>query len=204
MYARGIEVMTINPTTKYFYPDDYRGWERMYKAPEFVHHYGVCSGSVVTDQLPLFNMHQTFAIWKRMFATKGFDHYIMTLVGVSLLDYRYKYNITICLDYCQSKTVQHLSKLYALSGLAPEPIKVKLNQEDGRDFENYEIEIKYNEIKYIDDSWLYLGECLSRYEIDNAVKGRENMPRFWRQRDIPPLDVSEIICDNQLCMFEPL
>jgi hypothetical protein len=204
MYVRGIEVMTINPTTQYFYSSDYYGWERMYQAPPFTHHYGVCQGSVVTDQLPLFNIHQTFAIWKRMFATEGFDHYIMTLVGVSLLEYRYRYNITICLDYCQSKTVQHLSKLYALSGLAPEPIKIKFNEEDDKDFKNYEIPIEFKQIEYINENFLHLGECLARYEIDNAINGRKNMPRFWEQRISESIDLSEIICDNQIDMLKPL
>ena len=203
LYSPGIEVMVVHPTTKYFYLKDFVSWERMFNAPEFHHDYGKCAGTgIINNQLPLFNIHQTFPFWRRMFANSKFDHYIMTLVGVSLLEFRISKNITICLDKSQSKKVQHLSKLYSMTGLAPEPISVIFNEEDDKfDYEYHGIQFEVDKIKYIDDILLFRGDSLSRYEIKNAVDGRTDLPRFLNQRELKSLDLSDIVCDNQLSLF---
>jgi hypothetical protein len=202
LIAPGVETMIVNSTTRFLYKEDFYGWDRMFNAPPFYHHYGVCKGSTIEDnQLVLFNMHQKFPVWKRMFATEGLDKYIMTLVGVGILDYRYRYNSTVCLDYCQSKTVQHLSELYDKIGIAPKPLKVKINNEDQKDFSKYKVEIDIDSIINIPDHYLYLGECTSRYEINNAMNEIKELPRFWNQRDLKKIQLSDIICDNQLELF---
>lgn len=193
--------MVVHPTTTYLYKEAYGGFDRMFNAPKFVHEYGVCNGSVVENQLPLFLIHQTFPIYRRMFSTVGFDHYLMTLVGVSLLDFRYKNNIGICLDDSQSKSVQHLSKLYQESGLPPgKPVQIKINNKDEENFTDYKVKINYEEIEYISDNYLFRGESLSRYEINKVVENKSHLPRFWRQSEIM-FDISKIICDNQLELF---
>jgi|694.fasta_scaffold12454_22 hypothetical protein len=202
-HSPGIEVMVIHPKTNYFYSENFSSWERMFSAPEFHHDYGKCGGTgVINNQLPLFNIHQTFSFWKRMYANNKFDHYIMTLVGVSLLEFRISRNTTICLDKSQSKKVQHLSKLYSKSGLAPDPVKVLLNEEDEKfDYDSFEINFEIEKIEYIDDILLFRGEMLSRYEIKNAIDGRTDLPRFLRQIELKSLDPSDIVCDNQLSLF---
>jgi hypothetical protein len=203
--APGIEVMVIHPRTSYFYAEDFSSWERMFSAPKFYHDYGMCSGAgMINNQLPLFNVHQTLSFWKRMYANNKFDHYIMTLVGVSLLEFRISRNMTICLDKSQSKKVQHLSKLYAMSELAPEPVKVTLNKEDEKfNYDTYAISFDIQKINYLDDNLLFRGEMLSRYEIENAVKGVKHLPRFLRQIELKKLDLSDIVCDNQLSLLSP-
>jgi len=199
----GIEVMVVHPTTRYLYDYEFPSHDKFLKSPPFIHMHGVCRGSLIeNDQLPLFHVYQTFPYWKKMFSNGGFDHYIMTLVGVSLLEFRINKNMTICLDESQSRTVQHLSRLYSLSGLAPDPINVKLNSEDYQfDFDKFGIKFKLEEIEFIDDVLLHRGENLSRYEINNAVNGRKDLPRFLRQSELKRLDLSAIVCDNQLSLF---
>ena len=198
----GITVMVVNPTTKYLYSYEYPSYEKFLKPNKFIHMHGICPGSVVTDQLPLFHVYQTYPYWRKMYSNGEFDHYIMMLVGISLLDYRHRYNMPVCLDESQSKTVQHLSKLYSMSGIAPDPLNIKINNEDEEhDYDLWGIEFLYDEIELIKDSYCYLGECLSRYEIDNAIKGRKDLPRFWDQRELKSLDLSEIVCNNQMVLF---
>lgn len=198
----GIEVTVINPIVNYTYDYEYPVYEKFLRPQPFIHMHGICPGSIVTDQLPLFHIHQTYPYWKRMYANAGFDHYIMMLVGVSLFDYRHKYNMPVCLDESQSKTVQHLSKLYGMSEIAPAPINVKLNNVDeDHDYENWGVVFEHERMEPLEDSYCYIGECLSRYEIDNAIKGRKDIPRFWDQRDLESLDLSEIVCDNQMVLF---
>jgi len=199
----GIEVMVVHPTTEYFYHEDFKTWERMFSSPDFYHDYGRCPGTgIIDNQLPLFNIHQTFAFWKRMYANNNFDHYIMTLVGVSLLEFRISRNTTICLDRSQSKKVQHLSELYYKSGLAPRPVDTNINQEDEKfDYDNYTFPLDVDKVKYLDDNILFRGEMLSRYEINNAINEIKDAPRFWRQAEIKKLDLSDIVCDNQLSLF---
>lgn len=202
-HCPGIEVMVIHPTTKYFYSHDFISWERMFNAPEFYHDYGKCPGTgIINDQLPMFNIHQTFPFWRKMYANSEFDHYIMTLVGVSLLEFRINKNMTICLDKSQSKKVQHLSKLYSKIGIAPEPVNVILNKEDGKfDYDLFGVHFDIDKIEYINDVLLYRGEMMSRYEIKNAIDGRTDLPRFLRQIELKSLDLSDIVCDNQLSLF---
>lgn len=202
--SQGIEVTVINPSTKYIYDYEYPSYYKFLNPQKFIHMHGTCPGSIVTEQLPLFHINQTYPYWKKMFSSAGFDRYIMMLVGVSLFDYRIKYNMPICLDESQSRTVQDLSKLYAMSEIAPEPINIKLNKEDDRhDYERWGIEFEYNDLELIKESYCYLGECLSRYEIENAINGRKDLPRFWNQSRSADLDLSDIICDNQLELFKP-
>jgi hypothetical protein len=198
----GIEVAVINPTTKYLYSYEFPTYQKFLNPPKFIHMHGVCPGSIVTSQLPLFHVYQTYPYWKRMYANEEFDHYIMMLVGVSLFDYRLKFNMPIALDESQSNTVQRLAKLFGLTAIAPEPIKVKINNEDQDfDYKKWGIEFKINELEIIEENYLYLGESLSRYEINNAISGLKDLPRFWEQRNHRSLDVSDIVCENQMVLF---
>lgn len=197
-----IEVMVVNPHTKYLYSYEFPNYEKFLNPPKFIHMHGECNGSIVSDQLPLFHVQQTYPYWKKMFSNGELDHYIMMLVGVSLFDYRLRFNMPIALDQSQSQTVQKLSKLYGLSGIAPEPIKVQINNEDKNfDYKKWGMKFNLSTLTVIEENYLYLGESLSRYEINNAVNGNKNLPRFWNQRDLKPLDLSEIICDNQMVLF---
>lgn len=197
-----IEVMVVNPTTRYIYSYEFPKYEKFLKPPAFVHMHGTCPGSIVTDQLPLFHIYQTYPYWRKMYSNGEFDHYIMMLVGISLLEYRHRFNMPICLDESQSRTVQHLSKLYSMSGIAPDPINIKLNNEDdNHDYKLWGIQVNYKDIEIVEENLCYVGECLSRYEIENAINIRKDLPRFWNQKELKPLDLSEIICDNQMVLF---
>lgn len=200
--GHGIEVMVVNPTTKYLYSYEFPTYEKFLNPSKFIHMHGVCPGSLVFDQLPLFHVHQTYPYYKKMFANENFDHYIMPLVGVSVLDYRYRFNIGIGLDNSQSQTVQKLSKLFSEIGIAPDPLNVNINTEDiDHDFSNWGVEVPIEKIINIQESLLYLGNETSRYEIMKAVTGKKYLPRFWNQREIKNIDLSEIICDNQMVLF---
>lgn len=198
----GIEVTVVNPTVKYIYNYEYPTYQKFLNAPKFIHMHGICPGSLVTSQLPLFHVNQTYPYWKRMYANEEFDHYIMMLVGVSVFDYRLKFNMPIGLDESQSNTVQRLAQLFDLIGIAPPPINVKLNNVDeDHDYNSWGVVFDYDKIEYISDSYCYLGDCLSRYEINNAISGLKKLPRFWEQRNHRSLELSDIVCENQMVLF---
>lgn len=197
----GIEVTVVNPTTRYLYSYEFPTYEKFLNPSKFIHMHGICLGSIVTEQLPLFHIHQTYPFYRRMFSNKNFDNYIMALVGVSVLDYRYRFNIGIGLDRSQSKTVQHLSRLFEEIAIAPPPVNLVLNKEDeDHDYEKWGIEIDLEKIIYIDENYLYIGNETSRYEIMKIITGNKHLPRFWKQQELN-IDLTTSSCDNQMVLF---
>jgi hypothetical protein len=197
----GIEVMVINPTTRYLYPHEFPSYEKFLNPSKFFHTHGLCRGSVIeNNQLPLFHIYQTYPYYKRMFSAIKFDHYIMSLVGVSVLDYVYRWGIGIGLDNSQSKTVKNLSRLFEEINIAPPPVNVTINNEDlEHDYDSYLVSIEIQKVEEINNNYLNLGDAVSRYEIKKVIENKKHLPRFWRQSEI--IDEKEFICDNQLLLF---
>ena len=197
----GIEVVVVNPKTKYLYDYEFHSYDKFLNAPPLVHMHGTCKVDIVDNQLPMFHVYQTLPYYKRMFSSTEFDHYLMSFVGVSILDYRYKFNMGIGLDSSQSKLVKNLSELYGKINISPPPTKVEINNEDEiHDFSSLVVRFKLDEVVYIEENYLYVGDQCYRYEIYNAISGKKDSPRFWNQH-IKDVDLIETVCDNQMVLF---
>lgn len=197
----GIEVVVVDPKTTYIYDYEFPSYTKFIDAPPLVHMHGICNVGVIDNQLPMFHVYQTNPYWRRMFSSVNFDHYIMSLVGVSLLDYRHRFGMGISLDSSQSKSVKKLSELYEKANISPPPTKVEINSEDeGHDSYSWVVRFKLDEVIYIEENYLYMGDQCSRYEIDNAISGKKDSPRFWNQH-IKDVDLIETVCDNQMVLF---
>ena len=70
-------------------------------------------------------------------------------------------------------------------------------------FDLYEVSVDESIAKKIDEKFMYFGHLGFKYEMARLESNPVDLesPRWWRQIERKSLDISEIVCENQLLLF---
>jgi hypothetical protein len=209
LYGPGIEVTINHPTSSYIYTNDYKvgdsGWDKLFNSAQFNNGYGKCNGvGVENNQLILFNLFQKYSIWRNVHAQNYYQKYVACMIGITYLDMIYRYGSKTVVDPSLSNAVMPLINGFHKTGLGPAPERIKQNTRDKEfDYSKYVVKVDPKIAVQIPDNFLYFGHNGFKYEMSRLSKDPVDLesPRWWRQVEIKSLDVSDIICDNQLLLF---
>jgi hypothetical protein len=205
----GIEAKVIHPTSDYTYADTKYygdvGWERLFRATKFNNGYGISNGvGVFDDNLPLFNVYQTYSMWRSVHSHTDFRKYVSCMIGITYLDMIYRFGSKTVVDKSLSKAAQPLIEGFHLTGLGPRPTYIETNRRDSEfDYDEYVTTVNLEEATQLDENFLYYGHMGFKYEMSRLEKDPPDLvsPRWWRQSERESLELSDIICDNQIELF---
>lgn len=203
----GIQADVIHPTSEYIYANDYPGdgWDKLFSGAQFDNGYEICNGSIILDnQLPLFSLYQTYSKWRNLYSNGDFRKYVSCIIGVSYLEMIYRFGSKTVVDKSLSKSVQPLIEGFHLTQLGPRPHAIETNMLDNNfNFDLYEVSVDESIAKKIDEKFMYFGHLGFKYEMARLESNPVDLesPRWWRQIERKSLDISEIVCENQLLLF---
>jgi hypothetical protein len=202
---------TLNyPRNEYVMPNDYpdidNGWDKIFSAKKFISIHGEREGCGIGEngQLPLFNLFQTYSMWSNLHSNKKFTKYLPCMIGITYLDMIYRFNSITASDPSLSNSVIDLINDFHKTELGPPPLKIIKNDRDLKeDYNKYEVSMEKNNLIEIPQEYLYYGHLGFKYEMSRLQKNPIDLesPRWWEQRKIKSIDLSDIICDNQMVMF---
>jgi hypothetical protein len=116
----------------------------------------------------------------------------------------YRFGSKTVVDSSLSSAVMPLINRFHKTGLGPAPERIKQNTRDKEfDYSKYLVKVDPKIAVQIPDNFLHFGHNGVKYEISRLNKDSVDLesPRWWRQSDRRPLDLLDIICNNQLSLF---
>ena len=206
----GIDATVNYPTNEYVMPSDYNmgdiGWDKIYKFNKFISIHGEREGVGLGEggQLPLFNIFQKYSMWSNVHSNYKFRKYLPCMIGITYLDMIYRFNSATVSDPSLSESVIDLINDFHKTKLGPPPSKItKNNRDKEKDYSKYEVSMDRNNLVEIPQDYLYYGHLGFKYEMSRLQKNPIDLesPRWWEQRKMKRIDLSDIICDNQMVMF---
>ena len=204
----GIEAKVLHPTCNYILPNDYnlgdKGWDRLFKSNKYRDGYGGNDGAgLKDDQLILFNTYSNYSVWRSVHSHNDFRKYVACIIGITYLDMIYRFGSKTVVDNSLSMSAQPLIEGFHKTGLGPRPDRIETNSRDTNfDYNYYEVLIT-KDAEEISQNYLHFGHCGFKYEMGRLVQDPPDLesPRWWRQVDRKRLDLSDIVCDNQIELF---